>query len=200
MGRDPLADRHAGRARPPRYDAPAHRPEVARLVESGSQPAVNTALRRLSEEGVVHAVEAGNAYLYTLNRDHLAAPALELLADVRAELERRLDDEIADWEIAPAHVSIFGSAARGDGDMSSDIDLFVVRPRQVSAEEPVGRAARPSLRARARLDRQPSRTVRGLGGRHPPAATRAPSVVDELTGDAITIAGPDPSDLFRARR
>jgi predicted nucleotidyltransferase/DNA-binding CsgD family transcriptional regulator len=175
--------------------------EVARLVESGSQPAVNAALRRLSEEGVVHAVEAGNAYLYTLNRDHLAAPALELLADVRAELERRLHDEIADWEIAPAHVSIFGSAARGDGDMSSDIDLFVVRPREVSTDEPRWREqlARLSEHVLAWTGNQVGLSevseadIRRLRRERPP-------VVDELTGDAITIAGPDPSDLFRARR
>lgn len=175
--------------------------EVARLVESGSQPTVNAVLRRLSEEGVVHAVEAGNAYLYTLNRDHLAAPALELLADVRAELERRLHDQIADWEIAPAHVSIFGSAARGDGDMSSDIDLFVVRPREVSADEPRWREqlARLSEHVLAWTGNQVGLSevsetdIRRLRRERPP-------VVDELTGDAITIAGPSPSDLFWARR
>src|SRR5438445_698229 len=102
--------------------------EVARLVRTGSQPTVNASLRRLSEEGPVHAEEAGNAYLHTLNREHLAAPAVELLADIRSELERRLRDEIGRWEIAPVHVSIFGSAARGDGDTGSDIDIFIVRP------------------------------------------------------------------------
>src|SRR6266540_677087 len=110
--------------------------EVARLVCAGSQPTVNAALRRLAEEGLLHAEEAGNAYLYTLNRDHLAAPALEQLADIRSELERRLRAEIAAWEIAPTHVSIFGSAARGDGDTRSDIDVFVVRPERVAEDDP----------------------------------------------------------------
>ncbi len=108
--------------------------EVARLVRAGSQPTVNASLRRLAEEGLVHAEEAGNAYLYTFNRQHLAAPALEQLAGIRSELERRLRTEIAEWEIAPTHASIFGSAARGDGDNSSDIDVFVVRaPRTTRA-------------------------------------------------------------------
>src|SRR5437764_8078449 len=105
--------------------------EVARLVRAGSQPAVNAALRRLAEEGLVQAEEAGNAYLYTFNREHLAAPAVELLADIWTELERRLRDEVAGWQVAPVHVSIFGSAARGDGDTASDIDIFVIRPRDV---------------------------------------------------------------------
>ncbi|MBA3433142.1 MAG: hypothetical protein H0U08_03510, partial [Actinobacteria bacterium] len=69
--------------------------EVARLVRTGSQPAVNASLRRLAEEGLVHSEEAGNAYLYTFNREHLAAPALEQLAGIRSELERRLRTEIA---------------------------------------------------------------------------------------------------------
>lgn len=102
--------------------------EVARLVHAGSQPAVNASLRRLSEEGLVDAEQAGNAYLHVLNREHLAAPAIELLADVRVELQRRLRNEIAGWQIAPTHLSMFGSAARGDGDTRSDIDIFVVRP------------------------------------------------------------------------
>src|SRR6266545_1769741 len=109
--------------------------DVARLVRAGSQPTVNASLRRLSDEGLVHVEEAGNAYLYTLNREHLAAPAVELLADVRAELVRRLRDEIAGWQVAPAHLSIFGSAARGDGDTASDIDIFVVRPRDVPDDD-----------------------------------------------------------------
>lgn len=60
--------------------------EVARLSQAGSQPTVNSTLRRLAEEGVVHAEKAGSAYLYTLNREHLAAPAIEQLADIRSEL------------------------------------------------------------------------------------------------------------------
>src|SRR5213595_1475873 len=64
--------------------------EVARLVRTGSQPAVNTALRRLAAQGLARAEEAGSAFLYTFNREHLGAPAIELLAEIRSELERRL--------------------------------------------------------------------------------------------------------------
>ena len=116
VGTDPLADRHGGLACSPRTTRPLTGREVARLVRTGSQPTVNAALRRLTEEGILRAQEAGNAYLHTFNREHLAAPAIELLAGIRTELERRLRAEIADWEIAPAHASVFGSAARGDGD------------------------------------------------------------------------------------
>ncbi len=173
--------------------------EVARLVRAGSQPAVNAALRRLAEEGLVHAEEAGNAYLYTLNREHLAAPALELLADVRSELERRLRAEIAEWEIAPAHVSIFGSAARGDGDTRSDIDVFIVRSARVAEDDSRWRAQLERLSDRVyawtgnhvSLSEVSAADVRRLRRERPP-------VVEELRRDAITLAGPTPAELLGA--
>jgi DNA-binding transcriptional ArsR family regulator len=171
--------------------------EVARLVRAGSQPAVNAALRRLAEEGVVRAEEAGNAYLYTLNREHVAVPALELLADVRAELERRLRAEIDEWEIAPEHVSVFGSAARTDGDTRSDIDIFLVRPAEVSEEDPGWREQLERLSDHvhawtgnhAAISEVSSPDVRRLRRERPP-------VVEELRRDAITLAGPTPADLL----
>lgn len=175
--------------------------EVARLVRAGSQPAVNAALRRLAEEGLVHAEEAGNAYLYTFNREHLAAPALELLADIRSELERRLRAEIAEWEIVPAHVSIFGSAARGDGDTRSDIDVFVVRPARVPEDD---------ARWRAQLERLSDRVYAWTGnhvGLSEVSATdirrlrrERPPVVEELRRDAITLAGAPPNELLGAAK
>lgn len=175
--------------------------EVARLVRAGSQPAVNASLRRLSDEGLVHAEEAGNAYLYTFNREHLAAPAVELLANVRAELERRLHDEIADWRIAPAHLSIFGSAARGDGDTASDIDIFVVRPRDVPDDD---------QRWRDQLDRLSDHVLAWTGNNVGLSEVseadvrrlrrERPPVAAELGRDAITIAGPEPAELLGVRR
>jgi predicted nucleotidyltransferase len=173
--------------------------EVARLVRAGSQPAVNSALRRLAEEGLVRAEEAGNAFLYTFNREHLGAPAVELLAGIRTELERRLRAEIAEWEVAPAHVSIFGSAARGDGDTRSDIDIFVVRPAGVAEDHPSWRAQLEGLSDhvydwtgnRAALSEVSAADVRRLRRERPP-------VVEELRRDAVTLIGPEPAELLGA--
>lgn len=133
---------------------------------------MNAALRRLAKEGVARAEEAGNAYLYTLNREHLTAPALELLADVRVELERRLRAEIKTWEIPPRHASIFGSAARGDGDTRSDIDIFVVRPADVPEDDPGWREQlKPAFQPRPRLDWQPRCALGGLRRGRPPASS-----------------------------
>jgi predicted nucleotidyltransferase len=171
--------------------------EVARLVRAGSQPAVNAALRRLAEEGLVRAEEAGNAYLHTFNREHLGAQAVEMLAGIRRELERRLRAEIGEWEISPAHVSMFGSAARGDGDTRSDIDLFVVRPADVPEDNPDWRDQLDRLSGhvhdwtgnRAVLSEVSVADVRRLRRDRPP-------VVEELRRDAITLAGPAPIELL----
>jgi predicted nucleotidyltransferase len=171
--------------------------EVARLVRAGSQPAVNAALRRLAEEGLVRAEEAGNAYLHTFNREHLGAQAVEMLAGIRRELERRLRAEIGEWEIKPAHVSMFGSAARGDGDTRSDIDLFVVRPADVPEDNPDWRDQLDRLSDhvhdwtgnRAVLSEVSVADVRRLRRDRPP-------VVEELRRDAITLAGPAPIELL----
>lgn len=175
--------------------------EVSRLVRLGSQPAVNAALRRLAEEGLVWSEEAGNAYLYTFNRDHLAAPALEQLADIRSELERRLRAEIAEWEIAPKHASIFGSAARGEGDTNSDIDIFLVRPPGLAADDRRWRAQLENLSDRVHawtgnrigLSEVSAADVRRLRRERPP-------VVEELRRDAINLAGAPATELLGTTR
>jgi predicted nucleotidyltransferase len=108
---------------------------VARLARRGSVGAVAKALDRLVRQGLVLRQEAPPAALYTLNRRHVAAPAAEALASIRTELLQRLRAAFAAWGLPPVHASMFGSAARGDGDAGSDIDIFLVRPAGVDAEE-----------------------------------------------------------------
>jgi predicted nucleotidyltransferase len=55
--------------------------------------------------------------------------------EIRAELLRRIRGALDSWEIAPVNVSMFGSAARGDGGTASDIDLLVIRPGGVDDDD-----------------------------------------------------------------
>jgi hypothetical protein len=106
--------------------------EVHRLAGRGSVRGIQLVLARLVAQGLVDAEEHTGAILYAANRAHLAWPAIEHLAGLRAELFGRIRDAAAGWPIQPLHVSLFGSAARRDGDASSDVDLLVVPPDSVS--------------------------------------------------------------------
>jgi predicted nucleotidyltransferase len=108
--------------------------EVARLTGRSSHSGVLDVLDRLTEHGLVTRVELNRAFLFSLNREHLAAPAVDTLMGMRTELVNRIRRTAEAWEVHPTHLSLFGSAARGDGDTQSDIDLFVVRPRDVNAD------------------------------------------------------------------
>ncbi len=110
--------------------------KVAELTEPHvSQARVAAILRGLVAAGVVDRTPAGSASLFSLNRDHLAAPAVELLASLRAKLWGRMVDDVQAWVHKPDAVVVYGSAARGDGGAESDIDVLVVRPATVDAED-----------------------------------------------------------------
>lgn len=171
--------------------------QVARLTSEGSQQGIGKALNRLVAEGVVEREEAGRSALYRLNRRHLAAPAVELLVNLRRELFDRLRRAFEEWELRPMHASMFGSAARGDGDVNSDIDLFIVRPEDVDTED---------SRWRDQLDRL-ANDVRSWTGNHAGIVEfgaedvgnlrrRQPPVLKDLDADAVLLAGPSVEQLL----
>jgi hypothetical protein len=173
--------------------------QVARLARHGSDRGVRLALNRLAEQGLVDTLDAPPAVLYTLNRDHIAAPVALELVGLRGALLDRLRGTLAAWGIPPAHASLFGSAARGDGDLDSDIDLFVVRPADVAAEEPAWREQLESL----------ERDVRRWTGNHAGVSevgedelarlvADRPPVVADLERDAVTLVGADARRLLKA--
>jgi hypothetical protein len=104
--------------------------KVARLA-GASQPAVQAALTHPAEHGLVYVQPAGRAYLYSLNRDHVAIPAVAAALGMTTALVDKIRELVTSWRPAnsrPKQLSIFGSTARADGDAHSDIDLFMVRP------------------------------------------------------------------------
>jgi predicted nucleotidyltransferase len=109
--------------------------QIHKLAGSGSVAGVRLVLQRLAATGLVHVDDLGNSLLYRLNRKHLVAPVVELLADLRSTLVSRLADEISRWRIPPVHASVYGAVARGDGDLDSDVDLLLIRPDQHEFED-----------------------------------------------------------------
>lgn len=116
-------------------------PLTGRTVASLTAPTVSqsqtaSVLAHLTASGLVHVTYAGSARLYTLNRDHLAAPAVEQLANLRSLLWDRMVEHVSTWEHCPDVLAVYGSIARGDGHMGSDIDILLVRPDGVEHSNP----------------------------------------------------------------
>ncbi len=75
--------------------------------------------------GLVSETVAGRSSMVVLNRNHLAAGPLVMLAGSRSELIRRLRERLSGWpELRGAW--LFGSVARGEAGRNSDIDLLLV--------------------------------------------------------------------------
>jgi hypothetical protein len=109
----------------------------------------------------------------------------------------RLRQALRAWEVSPLHASLFGSAARWDGDTSSDIDLFIVRPDHIDAGD---------ARWREQLDSLTVRVYRWTGNRAGIAEVSArdierlrdeqPAIVGELRADVVNVFGPPVSVLL----
>jgi predicted nucleotidyltransferase len=53
-------------------------------------------------------------------------PAIEMMAAARSSLLERMRKAADAWTPPPLLAGLYGSAARGDGDEDSDIDLLVI--------------------------------------------------------------------------
>lgn len=180
--------------------APLTGRQITRLARRGTSPSVSAALDRLVDQGLVHRQQAGRAYLHTLNRDHVAAPAVEALAGLRAELLRRLRDALGRWEPAPLHASMFGSAARADGDTSSDIDLLLIRPEAVGEEDASWRAQVDGLGESVLAWTGNHAGIAELGEADLAALRREPPpILRDLRTDGIDLAGLPVRALFKER-
>ena len=120
-----------------RADADFTPSAVKDLIGEHSVEGVRNALNRLAGQGIVEQRRAGAAYLYRLNRNHLAAGPLIALAGLRDTLLSQVCARIARWSVPCAYAALFGSAARGGMRADSDIDIFVVRPLDVAADDDV---------------------------------------------------------------
>lgn len=171
---------------------------IARLIPHRSVAGVAEALERLTRQGLVRRFEVPPALAHTLNRDHLAAPAVEIIAEIRIELLDRLTKNLSGWQVAPVHASMFGSAARGDGGTESDIDLLIVHPSDVDQKRRVwdaqlaefSRLVFDSTGNRASIvDLAEPDLEKMLEFKQP--------IIDELRRDAIDLAGVPLREMLR---
>jgi len=87
------------------------------------------------KQGIVIAAAVGaRGQQYRFNNDHVAAPAIVALARLTEEVQRRFQHRLRHWEAPPVYAALFGSWATAAAHADSDLDVFLVRPREVDAD------------------------------------------------------------------
>lgn len=109
---------------------------VAGLIDGVSRSGVQRALNALADAGIVLVEHQPPANLYRLNRRHLAADAIVELATIRQRMIAAMREHLSTWDQPPWGAWLFGSAARSDGSVESDIDVLVIRPDDVAGDGP----------------------------------------------------------------
>lgn len=173
--------------------------EVARLAPEGSQPGIAESLSRLTKSGLVNRFESGNSYLHSLNRDHLAAPAAITLAMLRQNLIERISGAIESWDAPPRHASLFGSAARGDGNLESDIDVLLVRASSVSEADDVWVGQIEALADEIQLWTGNKGSISVLSELEVSEYEVVPPVVKTIQDEGITLFGEPLSSIMKGR-
>jgi predicted nucleotidyltransferase len=166
--------------------------QVRRVAGKGSLRGVQLVLQRLERHGLIDVLEAGSSNLYSLNRDHVATPAVLALVDLRGQLFKRISDEMNTWSIQPIAAAVFGSAARGDGGLESDIDLFIIRPPEVLDDNPQwgDQIAALSTLVR-RWSGNAASAIQATPAQVSEMLSRNEPIVESLRRDAISLLGPN---------
>ena len=155
-----------------------------------SQSRVARILRELTAAGLVERTSAGSASLFVLNREHLAAGAVETLATLRQQLWARIAEHSGAWSRPPVAVVIYGSTARGDGNTASDIDLLVVRPSAVDDDDPAWHDALTDLASRVeRWTGNPCEVLDRSGTELAAMAADGERLLTEIRRDGRAIVG-----------
>lgn len=107
--------------------------QVYGLATGPSLSSVRRSLERLAQGGVIHERVLGQARGYSLNRQHLLAGPIQDIAHATAELHFRIAQCVEAWTVGVAGCVLFGSAARGEMEDSSDIDLLILVDNESAA-------------------------------------------------------------------
>lgn len=161
--------------------------QLRRLLGKHSESGLRNCLERLAAQGVVTAVREGYAHQFSLNREHLVADSIIALAQTRARFLRALEHALGQWDPAPVYAAVFGSAARGDMRVDSDIDLLIVRADHIdvdawdSAVEVLAAQISRWTGNDTRILQYADAELRAAAGHEP--------VLDDIRRDGLTVAG-----------
>jgi len=187
-----------------RADVPLSGRRIAELTRPKfSQRRVNDVLKQLADSGIVLREKAPPSNLYRLNHDHVAAEGILALGRMWATLMARIRSELDNWSIQPEAAWLFGSAARGEANEGSDIDLFLVLPAGGLDSESTASMWESQTEALAEKIKSWSgnrcETVEMDASELHAIVERDDRLVRELREDAVVLAGRDPRGLLRKK-
>lgn len=110
--------------------------EIARLSDISTR-AAQTALLNLEEIGLVNRVVGGREHLFSLNRDHyLSEKLIHHIFQSEKEFKKNIYSLIKK-ELGKLSTSIivFGSVARGESTVKSDLDICLVLNNKINSVE-----------------------------------------------------------------
>lgn len=121
------------------------------------------------------------------------------LAGLRQELWHRMAAAAERWTRPPTAVVVYGSAARGDGGIGSDIDVLVARPDDIDSEDPVWRHDVLTLADQVqRWSGNPCEVLERSVGQLAQMAADGEALIGDLRRDGVVVLG-DRSVLPRPR-
>jgi predicted nucleotidyltransferase len=160
-------------------------------------PSVRTALRRLLDLDVATAIGAGRSMVCQLRREHPLVPALVSLFQAEQEhataVLRAVRKAAGRLRPVPWAVWLYGSVARGEDEVASDVDIALV----TEASEPNAQA--DSLReavARTRVARTDRVSVITMAPADVRRAVREKAPFwENLRREAVVLLGDAPADV-----
>lgn len=117
------------------------------LIPARSHNGIRKVVERLAAQGIVVTRDVGRTRSYALNDEHVLAGAVREIADARRLLLLRLRSTVEAWVDPPLLGALFGSAARGDMRLDSDLDLLLVRRPGTRNDEWEAAVAQLTVRA-----------------------------------------------------
>ncbi len=181
---------------------PASAAQIARTVVEGTPAGIRRSLERLSQHGICNREQLGGRSLYSLNYEHVLYQAVRAALEANDLFVKRLRDTLSSWEPHPVAGVLFGSAARRGGDIESDIDVLLIRPKMSSTVRK--RSWAPQVHD---LRTQ----VHSWSGNHLQAldwtesslrrfAARREALIDEIRREGVTLYGRSVSELLKTRQ
>jgi DNA-binding transcriptional ArsR family regulator len=172
---------------------------IARLADVSPAQA-SRVLPELVALGLVERREAPPSALFALVEDHIAARAVRALSRSRDAALQELGALARKVDPSPVSVVIFGSLARGEADVASDLDVVMIRPVDVGEDDDSWVSSMEAWRTAARrltgnsvqvLEIDESEVVRRL--------RRPTALWADVIRDGVTVYG-SPLGELRSRR